>query len=371
MCSSSTTPPPPPPRQSSVPSTLFILRHGARLDQFDSEWHLTSPTPYDPPLTSKGVQQSKQTGQAISKHLSSKQTRIILHTSPFLRCIQTSLALASTLNGRAILRVDAWLGEWLTPDYFVDIDPPPPSRQLCSTALARLAGRTEVTVDWTWDSLNLGSGGEYGEEWGTMHERFQRGLTRLLRYYEQYNNEEEETTVILVTHGAGVNSILGALTRRPVLTDIPVSSLSMAVLRPYTPPTKSMEYDLLLQADTTHLISSSTQANSTSSVNSMRSSTDSSQVIEYHPFRTSSPKPHSSSYSSTDSSQTIRPADKRVIEYHPFRSRSTSSSSLPVAPRLKIRTSSAILNTNATSNSPRLWTATTPTADSEGEEDVG
>src|SRR5579862_4419789 len=137
---------------SSPPSTIFFLRHGARLDQFDLDWHLTSPTPYDPPLTTKGVQQAKQTGLAISSHLAPDIKHVILHTSPFLRCVQTSLALASSIKERVTLRIDAWLGEWLTPDYYVDIDPPPPSRQLCSTALGSLAGRPEVTVDWTWDS---------------------------------------------------------------------------------------------------------------------------------------------------------------------------------------------------------------------------
>ena len=239
----------------------------------------------------------------------------------------------------------------------MDIDPPPPGRQLCSSALASLAGRNDgVTVDWTWDSLQLGDGGEYGEEWGSMHDRFQRGLKRLLRYYERESDPSmHPTVVILVTHGAGCNAILGALTRKPVLTDIPISSLSMAVLRPQTPsPAISLEYELLLQADTSHLITSSPQ----------------SKASTFTP---------STSSSDSRTREVLRQPDNRVIEYHHFRSRSISSgvpayhpppTTLSHHPSLKLRTTSATLISGR--GSPRLWTPTTPKSEtaSESEEEL-
>lgn len=404
----------------SSPSTIFFLRHGARLDQLDLEWHLSSPTPYDPPLTTKGITQARQTGAAIQSSLAPRTTptsdntssissttsavpnrtrrrrRVVIHTSPFLRCIQTSLQLAANIEENCLLRIDAWLGEWLTPDYYTDIDPPPPSRQLCSSALAGLAGRTEgITVDWMWDSLKLGDGGEYGEEWGSMHERFARGFKALLRLYQGEENlrrqkegegiadgenggcpgQGEETVVVLVTHGAGCNALLGALTQKPVLIDIPISSLSMAVVRPATPSTtpSQCEYELLLQANTAHL------------------TTTSSPSVGSRPFsRTSS--------HSRESSQSRSPIipDKRVLEYHPVRSRSvtsfpTSNSGSttstggyqPVTvdrpPSLKVRTNSGsfrgqagLFRTTSASNSPRtgLWTPTSSSAAmSESEEE--
>jgi len=262
--------------------------------------------------------------------------------------------------------------------------------------LTGLAGRTDgITVDWTWDSLKLGDGGEYGEEWGSMHERFARGFKALLRYYQDEENrrrkkdegaivdgenggnprEGEETVVILVTHGAGCNALLGALTQKPVLIDIPISSLSLAVLRPATPSTtpSQCEYELLLQADTAHLTTTSPP-----SVGSRSFS------------RTSS--------HSRESSQSRSPIipDKRVLEYHPVRSRSvisfptsTSDSTTstggyqPVAvdrpPSLKVRTSSGsfrrqvgLFRTSSVSNSPRtgLWTPiSTSVAMSDSEEE--
>ena len=184
----------------SPPSTIFFLRHGSRLDQHNAEWHLTSPTPYDPPLTAKGISQAHQTGLAIKRALPPPppilpaKRRIILHTSPYLRCVQTALTLAGALDEKVLLRIDAWLGEWLTPDYYTDIDPPPPSRQLCAAAVASLRGQRKegLEVDWGWDSLALGSGGEYGEESGSMHNRFNKGLMKLLQFYEHDQHPRTE-----------------------------------------------------------------------------------------------------------------------------------------------------------------------------------
>lgn len=364
----------PPAASRSIPSQLFFLRHGARLDQLNAEWHLTSPTPYDPPLTSKGIAQARLTGLAIKDSLpATGNLRIILHTSPFLRCVQTALALAAALEKKVLFRVDAWLGEWLTSDYYTDIDPPPPGKQLCDSALTGLIGRTDgVVVDWMWDTLKFGDGGEYGEEWGSMHERFNRGWRRLLQHYEdeptarvsnglngsgsENGNGDEadasvQTIVILITHGAGCNALLGALTRKPVLIDIPLSSLSMAVLRPTTPSstTTRIEYDMVLQASTAHLVES--PSNSPNGFSSHSRQTSSSSI------------------------RSSRIPDKRIIEYHPVRSRSLSafSAAFPEPPiSFHLRTRSALFSGSPRIDSSRsgLWSPSSPsTAVSDDEDD--
>ena len=180
----------------------------------------------------------------------------------------------------------------------MDIPPPPPSRQLCSAALAGLSGRTEIVVDWMWDSLRLGDGGEYGEAWTAMHDRFKRGLENMLEYYG--NSGGVQPVVILVTHGAGCNALLGALTRKPVLTDIPISSLSMAVLKPTSScSTSAVEYDLVLQAGTSHL--------------------------GFPGSSSSSAQPPSIANSKEPSKKPANVPDKQILEYHPIRSRSTAS----------------------------------------------
>ncbi|KAF2116297.1 hypothetical protein BDV96DRAFT_658536 [Lophiotrema nucula] len=474
------------------PAVVIIARHGARLDASDKTWHLTSPTPYDPPLTYGGWSQGKALGLRVASLLHARESeeeantngtnadvadvdfskldgdkaksgthgsakrkrkhRIVIHSSPYLRCIQTSTAIAAGIsqyqppstganaptkhahfadepndthtespparssltqsslarhasivepiedpklqvfrnlhNGpeRILLRIDAFLGEWLSPDYFEDITPPPNSTMMVAGAKADLLRREEyvevqptsrdskghfpggwvksngssaapsrsstqhdgfptmgslaqalphrerassqssvaswssrasgkgpsslttahkvpdhiydppvpsyavspadpiprgymshardacIEVDFQWDSMRApqewGDGGEYGDEWSTMHKRFRRGLGGMMSWYGEYgimapkekisgftyketnghvpvlshhtsdpgpepdqSDDDEELVLILVTHGAGCNALLGAISAQPVLLDIGLASLSMAVRR--------------------------------------------------------------------------------------------------------------------------------------------
>ena len=117
-----------------------------------------------------------------------------------------------------------------------------------------------VKVDTLWDSLRppleWGSGGQFGEEWTDLHKRFRKGLHEMISWYrnhndtetlkptrddsseskgsdsedsEDYDDDETDTVLILVTHGAGCNALIGALTSQPVLIDVGMASLTMAV----------------------------------------------------------------------------------------------------------------------------------------------
>ena len=87
-----------------------------------------------------------------------------------------------------------------------------------------------------------------------MHKRFRRGLNHLIHWYSQHDaddraedslsfdqaekhedEEEEELVVVLVTHGAGCNALIGALTGQPVLLDVGMASLTMAIRRDDAP----------------------------------------------------------------------------------------------------------------------------------------
>jgi hypothetical protein len=189
--------------------------------------------------------------------------------------------------------------------------PPIPSYAISNTDVIP-AGYTShardacVDVDYQWDSMrgpqNWGNGGEYGEEWSSMHKRFRKGLQNLVQWYRDEDDvcelipklptiddaaervskaEEDEDidlVIILVTHGAGCNALIGALTNQPVLLDVGMASLTMAVRKPSRRPTPastpggtpaahsragsrtltlSDEYDVKLVANTEHLRSGS------------------------------------------------------------------------------------------------------------------
>ncbi|OKL61179.1 hypothetical protein UA08_03254 [Talaromyces atroroseus] len=466
------------------PAVIIIARHGARIDAVDKDWHLTSPTPYNPPLTYGGWIQGRALGAHIASLLKAREISVlddvipsasssnttinssttattsedihheiprkvrkhnlIIHSSPFLRCVQTSVAIGagisqyyrseneqtppssnpasrdisplasplrpSTPNAtdqwtrhigkdrasshgrrakaapRTRLRIDGFLGEWLSPDYFDQITPPPASVMMVAGAKSELSKRGEtlhraynvggnsfsghfpggwkrnqspttpdapnngsagfgmsaladalpsesrfgddgfnyhrpikaitirdvlsrspshshedysdgyippvpsyavstsdpippgyvahardacIDVDYQWDSMkgpqSCGDGGEYGEEWSAMHRRFRNGLLNLLDWYSHeqprrhhqnhryhhhnHNNhhhyegeDDTDTVVVLVTHGPGCNALIGALTNQPVLIDVPMTSLTMAVRKDVFKPKESLTH---------------------------------------------------------------------------------------------------------------------------------
>ncbi|KAI0466894.1 hypothetical protein F4859DRAFT_287770 [Xylaria cf. heliscus] len=449
------------------PAYIFVVRHGNRLDAADKQWHLSSPTPYDPPLTYGGWTHSRNVGARIAAILRDdlvadapsepsssaspsapkrRRFRVVLHSSPFLRCVQTSIAISAGLAvnpafssappniaepvppraasfrltqassfsnpaptksrpdvavpvlvpvpvvvtteasshddkgghfEKAVLRLDPFLGEWLSPEYFEHITPPPKSALMLATAKAELLRRSSyhdyphfhhrvhssasshlwgnisghshngdlgtppahsahstspfdtlshiadsipngeghsnghlnlegaqgtphnhnhnhhqshgyvhpvpsyalstsepiprgyvahardacVSIDYQWDSsrdsLDWGDGGTLPEEWASMHQRFRKGLRRLVDWYGSTEDaghmvtrmahasqpsesdyavgddedDEIEDVVVLVSHGAGCNALIGAITQQPVLADVAMSSLTMAKRR--------------------------------------------------------------------------------------------------------------------------------------------
>ncbi|KAL4746328.1 hypothetical protein BDW72DRAFT_207465 [Aspergillus terricola var. indicus] len=213
------------------PAAIFIVRHGARLDAANKEWHLTSPTPYDPPLSYGGWLQSRALGARIINEVRAledqldrppqgdhdpiahshrlrerKQKRkIIIHTSPFLRCVQTAIAISSGISqnhndieslrqsrvassqsndipasdsvtshesetsqgsSRCLLRVDACLGEWLNTEYFENIAPPPRSERMVANAKTELLRRDESVIPIA-DTQSTPTVGHFPGGWGS------------------------------------------------------------------------------------------------------------------------------------------------------------------------------------------------------------
>jgi len=385
-----------------------------------------------------------------------KKQKVVIHSSPFLRCLQTSVAIGAGIaqysdasylrkpktpamglkvnsatipeldedeysvktmgddspelgSIKTVMRVDAFLGEWLTPGYFESITPPPNSTMMVASAKSHLLRREQLEVfkpsttahghfpggwkptanrqvsaaaasavddsipedaatenhphhhhrassqsvtrrdnsrdhrglnplpplpsslrptdanyippipaysiapsdpiprgycvhardactdiDLHWDSMrnpqDWGDGGELGEEWSAMHKRFRTGLYKMNSWYKEHlpefhpekedplalkhdddhehehdhDDEEYELVLLLVTHAAGCNALMGALTNQPVLMDFGLTSLSMAVRKQVMPQQQSR-----------------TNGNGTSPLNRRRSSVDFGLADEY------------------------------------------------------------------------------------------
>jgi broad specificity phosphatase PhoE len=90
--------------------TVWIARHGNRLDFVNPEWFNTAKRPYDPPLSEDGFEQAKQLGQ----RLVGEGIRHIF-ASPFLRTVQTAVQVANALD--LPIKLESGLSEWLNPEW--------------------------------------------------------------------------------------------------------------------------------------------------------------------------------------------------------------------------------------------------------------
>lgn len=90
--------------------TIWIARHGNRLDFVHPEWFNTAAHPYDPPLSEDGIIQAQELGQ----RLAGEKIRHIF-ASPFLRTVQTADKVAQILD--LPIKIESGLSEWLNPDW--------------------------------------------------------------------------------------------------------------------------------------------------------------------------------------------------------------------------------------------------------------
>ena len=80
--------------------SVWVVRHGERIDAVEKGWKKTAARPHDPPLTPTGFEQAAATGRALRDHRLDA-----IYTSPFLRCVQTATAIAEGTPVRARVRV--------------------------------------------------------------------------------------------------------------------------------------------------------------------------------------------------------------------------------------------------------------------------
>jgi len=90
--------------------TVWIARHGSRLDFIDLNWFNEAKRPYDPPLATEGEIQAQELGYRL------KSAQIAhIFASPFLRTVQTAHIIAEILD--LPLKLEAGFSEWLNPDW--------------------------------------------------------------------------------------------------------------------------------------------------------------------------------------------------------------------------------------------------------------
>lgn len=157
--------------------TVWIARHGNRLDFVNPEWFNTAKHPYDPPLSEDGVEQAKQLGQRLVG-----ENIAHIFASPFLRTVQTANEVANALD--LPLKLESGLSEWLNPAWM----PTAPERMPLEVLQERFP-----RIDSNYTSrVSV----HYPE---TSEKVFQRTAETVQRLTEEFSED-----ILLVGHGASV-----------------------------------------------------------------------------------------------------------------------------------------------------------------------
>jgi broad specificity phosphatase PhoE len=205
--------------------TVWIARHGNRIDFVNPAWFDTAERPYDPHLSDDGQIQAKQLANRL---VGEGITQIIV--SPFLRTIQTANAVAEKLD--LPLKLDWGLGEWLNPEWMGFPE------TLSPEFLAKKFPKINL-------SHPLGVP-NYPENWQNCLQRTGDTAKRLVTTFPQDN-------LLLVGHGA---SVLGtAMGLIPTLEEMDIKASLCCLVKIVQNGDK---WILEINGDTSHLTESET-----------------------------------------------------------------------------------------------------------------
>ncbi|KAH7883632.1 phosphoglycerate mutase-like protein [Phlebopus sp. FC_14] len=117
---------------------IYIARHGYRLNWVDTNWKSATGLPRDPPLAAYGEAQAQELASYF-RSLPEEKRPTAIFSSPYYRCLQTSLPTARALG--LPICVEHGIAEWYSPvapgtglhprpmpasdlrSYFAEIDP--------------------------------------------------------------------------------------------------------------------------------------------------------------------------------------------------------------------------------------------------------
>lgn len=203
---------------------FVFLRHATEVDNLEDTANWVSS--FDPP-----VETTIATGQVTScveslSHVINHETNILIHTSPYNRCMQTSGMLSKALpTSRVKIRVDQGLGEWLSTNCDLKLLPPNDNGiSLMSNVNSYIneAGLHDLR-DMTWNMNRFSRGGQYGELLAEFKLRCLNYLKAMIGFYTTGAGavKEENTVAFIVSHGPCIVTFLQLLICRPIFNEIP------------------------------------------------------------------------------------------------------------------------------------------------------
>ncbi|KAH7915802.1 histidine phosphatase superfamily [Hygrophoropsis aurantiaca] len=183
--------------------TIYIARHGFRLNWVNTNWKSVTGLPRDPPLAAYGETQAQELADYFLS-LPAEQRPTAVFSSPYYRCLQTAKPTSEALN--LPIYVEHGLSEWYSPAApGTGLHPrPAPAAELQAYF---------PTIDPVWSSLWHPS--RRGEDLPQLHARTAGVLGALIPEIEARFPGAKR--VLLVSHAATVIALARALLGEPAL----------------------------------------------------------------------------------------------------------------------------------------------------------
>ena len=199
--------------------TVWIARHGNRLDFVQPEWFSTAARRYDPPLYDDGFVQARELGARLEG-----ENITHIFASPFLRTIQTANEVAAILD--LPIKLEAGLSEWHNPDWMTE-SPEIHPQEFLEAQYPR--------IDWSYQSRIIP---QYPESESDVNQRTGNTLSKLVAEFSE--------DILLVGHGA---SVFGAT--RSLVPEAPPFEVALCCLTKVV--NSNNIWELEFYGDTSHL----------------------------------------------------------------------------------------------------------------------
>jgi len=178
--------------------TIFVLRHGYRLNWVTTTWKSVTGLPRDPPLAAFGISQAQETAEYF-KSLPVKERPTAIISSPYYRCLQTSQPISVALG--IPIYAEHGLSEWYSP-----VNPGSGLHPRPSSASALREYFPEV--DDTWSSIWYPS--RKGEDVEACHDRVGGMLESLIPEIDRRFMGKHKR-ILLVSHAATIIAVIHEL----------------------------------------------------------------------------------------------------------------------------------------------------------------
>ena len=202
--------------------------------------------------SNNGVSQSNVLGAKLFNYLNDHVrcdnggcVRLRLHTSPYVRCLETVKYMLDFLVKQEIrwpvectVSVDHVLSEWLNTDLDINHFPPNDNGEtLMNTAIQYLHSNlpfnansmVSLRLDLT-DPYRHGNPGAFSESFIHQYSRLSHGLASMVKscVRDQQDGQNDNEILILMTHGACVRSLVSKLMGKSLFVEIPLGSATLA-----------------------------------------------------------------------------------------------------------------------------------------------